>query len=845
MIAISTASAAAPIAKIERYLELLHNGAPFEVRALKTPRRGVVSGYYSDPRAAARDVSRGLERSGAEGVYVTLNTLNPTVVARSSGRLRDFARNTTADDEIQRRRWLLLDFDATRPSGISATNAEAQAAVGRATVARDDLSRAGWPEPLLIASGNGAHLLYRVDLPNDAASQSLITRVLRGLAARYDDGRVHLDTATANAARMTKLVGTWARKGDDTPERPHRRAQLLSAPDDPPQIVSSELLEDVAMPAQARDTSRRPGMRDATCASGAGAHIEDLSAWLDAHKVVYREKDGRDSARLYELEQCPWSDHTNAWKAYALQYSNGSIAAGCHADKCQGRGLNDLRDALEPGWRGQQRRELDQEQGWEADEADEVVEVVEDEADKDGASALVPSAGHFPVDALPWAMRQFVIEAAAATSCAIEYVALPALVAAASAIGCTHEVELKPGWCERPALWGAVIGATGTAKSPAMRVAIKAIEERQRQLDNRYRAELKDYEESKHREPGERMPMPVRNQVKTTDATVEALADVLEANPRGVLMARDELSALTNGLNQYRAGKGADREFYLSSWAGAPALINRRTRSVALGESCLSIVGAIPPDVLVTLNGESGREDGFIHRFLFAWPGPVKHRWTDAVISPEVEQRYCEMFRQLFQLQAMSADPTSSRPRRLGLTQRARALFIGFFDMIHEEAESSETPAAMRGPLAKMPTQVARLALTLHVWRCEAGETQSDEIDGESMRAAINLAHYFVATARRVYANLTTRPEDTRVVKFLEWMRDHALTRVTLRELTRARVAGITGTKEADDFFADLVERKLGVREEEHVRGGKRITFSLHSASSVNSFDSSTERCGA
>jgi hypothetical protein len=444
-------------------------------------------------------------------------------------------------------------------------------------------------------------------------------------------------------------------------------------------------------------------------------------------------------------------------------------------------------------------------------------------------------------------MRQFVMEAAAATSCAIEYVALPALVAAASAIGSTYEVELKPGWCERPALWGAVIGDTGTAKSPAMRVAIKPVEERQRQLDNQYRVALQDYEDAQLRarrgEKVERAPRPVRQQVKTTDATVEALGEVMEASPRGVLMSRDELSALTNGLNQYRAGKGADREFYLSSWAGAPALINRRMRSVALGASCLSIVGAIPPDVLVTLNGERGREDGFIHRFLFAWSGPVKHRWTETIISPEVEQRYGELFRQLYQLQWMvSEQPGSPRPHRLGLTQRARVLFIGFFDMIHEEAESAETPAAMRGPLAKMPTQVARLALTLHVWRREAGETDSDEVDGESMRAAISLAHYFVATARRVYANLTTRPEDAPVVKFLEWMRAHGRARVTARELAHARVAGIAGTKAADQFIADLVERRLGVREEESVRGGRRITFTLRSALSVDSFDSSTDR---
>ena len=361
-------------ADMARYLELLHHGELFEVRALKTPRRGTVSGYYSDPHAAARDVMRSLECSGAEGVYVTLNALNPAVVARSAGRLRDRATSTTADADIQHRRWLLLDFDARRPSGVSATDAEEQAALDLAERVRDDLASTGWPEPLLIASGNGAHLLYRIALPNDPASRSLVERVLTGLAARYDGDCVHLDTSTYNAARITKLVGTVARKGDNAADRPHRRAHMLDAPDGLPQIVATELLEAVATPVQARDMPRREGLRSDTrsgSAGGSSKHVDDLRAWLDEHRVRYREKPGEDGARVYVLEQCMWADHANPWKAWAAQYPNGRIAAGCRAEKCQSLGFNDLRDKLEPGWRDQQRQNQHQEQAQPSQESSE------------------------------------------------------------------------------------------------------------------------------------------------------------------------------------------------------------------------------------------------------------------------------------------------------------------------------------------------------------------------------------------------------------------------------------------------------------------------------------------
>ena len=76
----------------------------------------------------------------------------------------------------------------------------------------------GWPEPVAADSGNGAHLLYAVDLPNDAESLELVRGVLEGLSFKFSDGAVGVDTATSNAARIWKLYGTTARKGDSTYE---------------------------------------------------------------------------------------------------------------------------------------------------------------------------------------------------------------------------------------------------------------------------------------------------------------------------------------------------------------------------------------------------------------------------------------------------------------------------------------------------------------------------------------------------------------------------------------------------------------------------------------------------
>ena len=79
-------------------------------------------------------------------------------------------------------------------------------------------------------SGNGAHLLYRLDLPNDQFATDLIQRVLGGIAARCAPDDVDIDLTVYNPARICKLYGTMARKGDSTADRPHRRSCILGIP---------------------------------------------------------------------------------------------------------------------------------------------------------------------------------------------------------------------------------------------------------------------------------------------------------------------------------------------------------------------------------------------------------------------------------------------------------------------------------------------------------------------------------------------------------------------------------------------------------------------------------------
>src|SRR5262245_9724820 len=159
----------------------------------------------------------------------------------------------------------------------------------------------------------------------------------------------------------------------------------------------------------------------------------------------------------------------------------------------------------------------------------------------------------FPVHALPEPVRGFVDAGARAIGCDPSYLALPLLTAIAAAIGNTRRLELKRGWSAPPILWGAIVGESGTAKTPAFRLAVRPVRDRQQKALERHAEEIKRYEADLARwekdmatwkrkkgaagEPPEKPDPPQAERFIVSDTTVEALAPILLANPRGVLLA--------------------------------------------------------------------------------------------------------------------------------------------------------------------------------------------------------------------------------------------------------------------------------------------------------------------
>ena len=280
---------------------LFSPGQVIEVRAITD--EGMASGYFDDPEQLAERVDTLDGLSGMQGIYVTLNEVNPALLSRRANRIKTRLSKkdaTTADTDILRRHWFPIDVDPVRPSGVSSTDGEHQAALDCAARIADYLGGMGWPEPVFADSGNGAHLLYRIDLPNDDQSRDLVKRGLEVLSALFDDDRTTVDTANHNAARIWKLYGTMSRKGDNTTDRPHRRSRIISVPEEV-EVVGREVLEGLA--AALPETSPDP-ISNRT--AGAKQPI-NLAHWLRDHTIAIRGEKPYQGGTLFILDGCPFS----------------------------------------------------------------------------------------------------------------------------------------------------------------------------------------------------------------------------------------------------------------------------------------------------------------------------------------------------------------------------------------------------------------------------------------------------------------------------------------------------------------------------------------------------------
>lgn len=336
--------------QIRKWWQLFNpQGKLVEIRLLG---KAAYSGYFRDVDTLIAQLRPLLDHNnyqyyGAMQAYFTLNEINDALYSREQhDTFVKKPKSTTNDGDITRRRMVLIDLDPSRAAGISASDDEFEKAHLKAVDVFRYLIGAGFKEPIITKSGNGWHVYLPCDMPNDEEHNELVKRFLQSLSKMFSDASVEIDEKVFNPARIDKLIGTWAKKGSDTPDRKWRIAEIVKVPADlsPNDDALFQKIADLLPKEEPKVApNRRPQYQ------GNNTPF-DLVTWLNEHGIKYREKKSGTST-LYELEYCPWVDtHSDRkkWDSALFVDNDGKITFNCTHSHCKDKTWHDVRLFYEP-----------------------------------------------------------------------------------------------------------------------------------------------------------------------------------------------------------------------------------------------------------------------------------------------------------------------------------------------------------------------------------------------------------------------------------------------------------------------------------------------------------------
>ena len=257
-----------------------------------------------------------------------------------------------------------------------------------------------------------------------------------------------------------------------------------------------------------------------------------------------------------------------------------------------------------------------------------------------------------PLEVFGETWGQWLLDAADAAACPVDYVVAPLLSSVSALIGNSRWAQAWPGWGEPPHLWAVVVGDSGTGKSPGadclMRDVLPTIERRmigdypdrlrewQAAVEfdkiamKRWKDEVREAQEKKKPLPPIPKPTasdiaPEKPRLRQHDVTVEQVGALLATSaPKGLVMVRDEIAGWLMGMEAYNP---AGRAFWLEAYGGRPYRVERRKHGkepIEIERLVVSVYGGTQPERLSEL--ATGPDDGLFSRILWLWPDPVPFR---------------------------------------------------------------------------------------------------------------------------------------------------------------------------------------------------------------------------
>ena len=313
------------------------------------------SGYYKNIENLVRDVER-MDAEGKFQIYFTLNCIEDSCYGREQcEKVVWKPKNTTTDNDIKGRYWILIDLDPKRPAGTSSSNEEYEKAHIKAVEVYRYLMDMGFYEPVVCSSGNGWHLLLPCKIGISTDTNDVVNKFLKVLSMLFSDDSIDIDVKVGNPSRICKLYGTMAKKGTNIPERPHRMARIVKTPTE----LKPNNIEYFKKVAELFPEKEQPSVNNNWKPQDSNF---DLDEFIAKHNIpVTRKVDVADGTRYY-LEHCLFNPEHKGKDAILFKHNNGAVAYYCYHNSCQGNDWRKVREMYEPD--AYQRKHNDFPQGY-------------------------------------------------------------------------------------------------------------------------------------------------------------------------------------------------------------------------------------------------------------------------------------------------------------------------------------------------------------------------------------------------------------------------------------------------------------------------------------------------
>lgn len=331
--------------EVSRSLFLFENGELVNVRVLLQNGK-MLSHFGRNQRKLLQWIAEFDTEPEVSAIYVQLQVLDPST-------LTDLPEGKGVKrHHVCRFRWLVVDVDTLRPDKAK-TNATEEEKVNSLQVAMAVsayLQKHGWPQPILCDSGNGWHLVWKIDLENSQEHHEMLCCCFEALASKFDNEHGEIDCSLAEPEQLIKLWGTMVRKGEDTPLRPWRRSRVVEVPDSV-QVVPVELLQSLAAqaPAQVSITHRKKSKYPKLYAE---FDPEDFFEWCQENlPEEYQEFFCRDSdadhdeadGHHYVMDGCFWAERKHSGDRKKTEFILGrTFGVKCFSDDCDDIHIGDI-----------------------------------------------------------------------------------------------------------------------------------------------------------------------------------------------------------------------------------------------------------------------------------------------------------------------------------------------------------------------------------------------------------------------------------------------------------------------------------------------------------------------